>query len=130
MSKFYDEDGIDGPFEKAMAKAMRQDKKKRIAYLKNAILRAEAGIDHMLRELTQLVFEAGLKSHGPIKTVDIATFATDEMLELARKIGPDVRRICSEVITPNMDEIDRKLGQKNDAMYLSYAMVYALEKTQ
>lgn len=37
--------------------------------------------------------------------------------------------ICREVIEPNMEEINRKLGQENDAMYLAYMCEYALVRS-
>lgn len=38
------------------------------------------------------------------------------------------RRIRDEIIAPNMAEIDRRLGQENDADYLSYAVVYVCQE--
>jgi len=36
--------------------------------------------------------------------------------------------ICAHVIAPNIDRINATLGQKNDPMFLAYAVLYA--KTQ
>ena len=37
-------------------------------------------------------------------------------------------RLQREVIEPNMAEINRKLGQENDASYLAYAVEYVLQQ--
>ena len=63
------------------------------------------------------------------RSVRIEEFVTDEMFEQIKAIGPDAARIATEVMEPNMAEINRKLGQENDAHYLAYAVVYAMGKT-
>jgi len=40
--------------------------------------------------------------------------------------GNSVRYIRQQVIEPNMTAIDLKIGQPNDATYLSYAVYYIL----
>lgn len=62
------------------------------------------------------------------RTVTIGDFMTEEMFDQVKLIGPDVKRIAAEVIGPNMKEINRKLGQENDATYLAYAVVHALNQ--
>lgn len=59
----------------------------------------------------------------------IGKFVTDEMLAQIKVIGPDAARIAAEVMEPNMAEVNRKLGQENDAHYLAYAVVYAMGQT-
>lgn len=39
-----------------------------------------------------------------------------------------VAKIQSQVIEPNMVAINEKLGQKNDARYIAYAVVYVLSQ--
>jgi hypothetical protein len=60
------------------------------------------------------------------KTVRIGDFVTDEMFAQIKVIGLDVAKIATEVMTPNMAEINRKTGQENDPHYLAYAVVYAM----
>jgi hypothetical protein len=64
------------------------------------------------------------------KTIALGDFVTEAMFDQIKKIGPDVSRIAREVIEPNMAEINRKLGQENDAHYLAYAIVYGMAKTK
>ena len=61
------------------------------------------------------------------RTVLIGDFLSTRDVDRALRMGGDVRRICEEIIKPQMSEIDRKLGQTNDPMYLAYAVVYALD---
>lgn len=61
-----------------------------------------------------------------MKTVAIKDFMTNDMMALAVRIGPDVRRLEAEVIRPNMAEIDRKLGQENDPTFMAYMLVWAM----
>ena len=63
-----------------------------------------------------------------MKTVTIGDILTSEQIELCRALYPDHQRIRDEVIAPNMEAINRNLGQENDASYLAYAIVYAIEK--
>jgi len=62
-----------------------------------------------------------------MKTVTIGDVLTNEQLELCRALYPDHQRIRDEVIKPNMEAINRNLGQENDADYLAYAIIYAIE---
>lgn len=39
------------------------------------------------------------------------------------------RVICEELIKPNIDRINRALGQENDPMYIAYAVEYAINAT-
>jgi hypothetical protein len=62
-----------------------------------------------------------------MKTVSrIEDFLTIGQIIKARKLMPDAKKIRDEVVTPNMAEIDRKLGQQNDPMYIAYMVVYLL----
>jgi hypothetical protein len=35
------------------------------------------------------------------------------------------QRLCKEIIQPNLERINRKLGQQNEPMYLAYLIEYA-----
>ncbi len=41
-----------------------------------------------------------------------------------------VARIQAQVIEPNMDAINAKLGQENDARYLAHAVAYVLSQAR
>jgi len=60
------------------------------------------------------------------RTVRLGDFLTDAQIARCRALYPDRRRIRDEVIAPDMVAIDRRLGQENDAGYLSYAVIYAI----
>ena len=65
------------------------------------------------------------------KTVILPKFMTDDQIAQAAMLykahGVDaVAKIQAQVIEPNMDTINAKLGQENDARYLAYAVVYVL----
>ncbi len=62
------------------------------------------------------------------KMVRIGDFVTDSMMQQIRAIGPDARRLEAEVVRPNMAEIDRKLGQKNDPTFIAYMLVFAINE--
>jgi len=61
-----------------------------------------------------------------VKTVKLGDMLTDAQLDRCRVLYPDRARIRDEVIRPNMKTINRRLGQENDADYLSYAIVHVL----
>jgi hypothetical protein len=60
-----------------------------------------------------------------MKQVTLYDFLTESQIEEAHKIWEKekapAKEICDKVIRPNIAEIDRKLGQANDPMYLAYA---------
>lgn len=64
------------------------------------------------------------------KSMSLPDFLTQEQIDAAwalyQKAQPGTfARQCSEqIIQPNMAEINRKLGQENDASYLAYACEY------
>lgn len=39
------------------------------------------------------------------------------------------KRVLAEIVEPNMAEINRKLGQENDAGYLAYAVEYIMMRS-
>lgn len=63
-----------------------------------------------------------------MKHITLPDFLTDEQIEAALALykkhkgtGRVAKEIAAQIIQPNMDEINRKLGQENDASYLAYA---------
>ena len=67
------------------------------------------------------------------KSVTLPDFLTEvqiaDAIRLYEAHGMDaVGTIQSQVIEPNMAEINAKLGQENDARYLAYAVVHALSQ--
>lgn len=62
-----------------------------------------------------------------MKKVTLPDFLTDREIRLAMSIG-NARDICEQIIKPSIARIDRDLGQKNDPMYLAYAVEYALSQ--
>lgn len=62
-----------------------------------------------------------------MKSVTLPDFLTDAQIKEVVRIyreGGRAAAICDQVIRPNMAEINRKLGQDNDAMFLAYACEY------
>lgn len=60
----------------------------------------------------------------------LSDFLTPAQIAAATKLyvehGMDaVPKIQAQIIEPNMDTINKKLGQENDARYLAYAVVHA-----
>ena len=60
------------------------------------------------------------------KTVTIGQFLSDDEIKRAFKYKENAKEICEHIIKPNIDKINRKLGQENDPMYLAYMVQYAL----
>lgn len=60
-----------------------------------------------------------------MKTTNIAQFLTNNQIRLCIKLKT-AKLICKEVIEPNIEEINKKLGQENDPMYLAYACEYVI----
>lgn len=55
------------------------------------------------------------------RTIRISDFLTVDQINQAA-VCSSAREIAEKVITPNMAEINRKLGQENDALFLAYAV--------
>ena len=71
------------------------------------------------------------------KQVSLLDFLTEAQIEKARDIyckhkdsGHVASLIETNVIQPNMAEINRKLGQENDARYLAYCCEYVFGQMQ
>lgn len=69
--------------------------------------------------------------------VALGDFLTDAQIKLCVKLWKEHKRkgmslnsyakkVCDQVITPNIADINRKLGHQNDPMYLSYAIEYVM----
>ena len=66
-----------------------------------------------------------------MKYVSLPDFLTKEQIQQALDIWTDTqsaKEIAAKVIQPNLTEINRKLGQENDALYLSYACTYVFQQ--
>ena len=59
------------------------------------------------------------------KKVTVGDFLTEGQLRKCAKLKT-AKLICEEVIKPNIEAINRKLGQENDPMYLAYMVEYLL----
>lgn len=66
-----------------------------------------------------------------MKHMTLPDFLTDEQIESAlalykkfKDTGRFAEECAKQVIEPNMAEINRKLGQENNAKYLAYACEY------
>jgi hypothetical protein len=56
----------------------------------------------------------------------VGEFLTDLQVRRCIELYPDIKAIELEVIRPSMPDINRKLGQENDATYLAMAVVCAI----
>jgi hypothetical protein len=92
-----------------------------------AYVRAHAAIVTGWSQGLTLLNQDG-ESKASARLIVTGDFLTNEMADLAAKIGPNRVRLQKEVVEPNMAEINRKLGQENDPAYLAYVIVYALQQ--
>ena len=53
-----------------------------------------------------------------------------DALALWKASETPAKAICEKVIAPNLEAINRKLGQKNDPMYLAYACEHVFNETR
>jgi hypothetical protein len=60
-----------------------------------------------------------------MKQAAIADFLTEAEIRKAIKLKT-AKPICEQIIKPNLERINKALGQENDAMYLAYAVEYAM----
>ena len=70
-----------------------------------------------------------------MKTVTLPDFLTDGQIAEATALyvahgANAVDKIMTNVIEPNMTAINQKIGQKNDARYLAYVVVYVVSQLQ
>lgn len=71
-----------------------------------------------------------------MKQITLPDFLTKEQIEKAHELyvakagTPGFAQAVKEIlIEPNIEEINRKLGQENDPMYLAYAVEYVFSQT-
>lgn len=60
-----------------------------------------------------------------MKQIKIQDFLTEQQIQSCAKLYPNVDAIEHDVIAPNMQEINRKIGQENDSRYIAYAVHFA-----
>lgn len=65
------------------------------------------------------------------KMVSLADFLTAKQRERALEMWYEsqdnyAQRVADEIITPNIADINLKLGQKNDPKYLAYCVEYVM----
>jgi hypothetical protein len=69
------------------------------------------------------------------KSVRLNDFLTEQEIMLAAQMWRGqwledgktfAQRVCDKIIKPNMQRINRALGQENDPMYLAYCVEYVL----
>jgi hypothetical protein len=60
-----------------------------------------------------------------MRSISLGDFLTDEEL-LRISMIMDRKRIRDEIIKPNIDRINKALGQENDPDYLAYAVEYSM----
>lgn len=61
-----------------------------------------------------------------MKHATLPDFLTDAQIMQCIDLFPSRQAIRDLIIIPNLETINRKLGQENDADYLAYAIVYVL----
>lgn len=65
-------------------------------------------------------------SNGTMKTVKLGSFLTNEQIENAIACET-ANEICMRVVRPNISEINKKIGQSCDPMYISYMLEYTFK---
>jgi hypothetical protein len=69
-----------------------------------------------------------------MKTITIGEFLTDQEIEQVSRLyrtaqpGTFNRLLTEQIIQPNIERINKALGQENDARYLAYVVEFALTK--
>jgi hypothetical protein len=69
-------------------------------------------------------------SKSETKTMSVGEIFSQSDLVRAQELYPDARAICEQVIRPQLEEINRRVGQENDPMYLAYALVYLFDSLE
>jgi hypothetical protein len=62
-----------------------------------------------------------------VKMVTLGDFLSPSDIRKASQLN-DVKEIHDQIIAPQLSDINAKLGQENDPMYLAYMVVYAIEQ--
>lgn len=69
-----------------------------------------------------------------MKVITLHDFLTDEQLEAAKKLYLEktesecTEAICDQIVTPNIVQINEKLGQENDPKYLAYCIYFVFNQ--
>lgn len=83
----------------------------------------------MAKAITLLDFLTG-KEINQVSEIFKKHKAATESLNVEAAEGHSVAdKICKEVIEPNLERINKSLGQNNDPMYLAYACEYVMLQT-
>lgn len=61
-----------------------------------------------------------------MKKVSLGQFLTDDQIAECVKYHPDKNLIRDKVIIPDLENINKKIGQENDPDYLAYAVIHVL----
>jgi len=61
------------------------------------------------------------------KQITLGDILTDREILLAAKLLK-AKEIAEQIIKPNIERINKKLGQENDPMYLGYLVEYAVSR--
>ena len=64
-----------------------------------------------------------------MKEISIDMFLTEAEIKKVFKLKK-AKLIKEQIIEPNLDRINKAIGQKNDAGYLGYLCEYVVTKTQ
>lgn len=70
-----------------------------------------------------------------MKFIELREILSEEEIRAAFRIyksdpsGMGARKIAKEIIEPKIEEINARLGQDNDPLYLAYACEYAFTQT-
>jgi hypothetical protein len=64
-----------------------------------------------------------------MRNITLKDFLTDREILRAMELKT-AKEICEHVIKPSIERINRTLGQKNDPMYLAYAVEYAITQAR
>ncbi len=59
----------------------------------------------------------------------VTAFLTGEEIEHAKALR-HAKLICDEIIQPNIDRINKALGQRNDPMYLAYGVEHVVAQME
>jgi hypothetical protein len=103
------------------------------ALLLEIVVQGEASEHHPDVPVTVSHDERVTSAEEHLKTVTLPQFLTEEQIAEAVRLYEAhgtgaVPKILARVIEPNMDAINAKLGQENDARYLAYAVVHVLTR--
>lgn len=63
------------------------------------------------------------------KTVKVSDFLTNDQIRRCAGLRDHVK-IRDQIIIPNLEQINRKLGQENNADYLAYMIEFAISAGQ